>query len=319
MGGVAALKTLVAGLPPDLPASIFIVRHTPDSAPDVLADILETAGPLSCHPATDGEAIRHGRIVTAPPGRHLLVMEDHVQLAAGPRENRWRPAIDPLFRSAAVAAGSRVIGIVLTGLLDDGSSGLAAIKRCGGLAVVQSPDDAEYPQMPENALAAVDADYVLPVREMPALIQRMVYEAAPPPPPVPQALQLEVRMAQRPVIDAHTVDALGDSSDVTCPDCGGVLHEIKDERGARFRCSTGHAYGRQTLLAEKDIAIEQSLWAALRVMEERSRMLERMVEKPRQSSISRDGYAARLEENRLHVRRIRDLLFGEADPVESVR
>ena len=311
MGGLNALKTLIGGLPAGLPATILIVRHVQENAPDVLAGLLNAAGPLTCRTASDGEELRHGTVLIAPPGCHLLLREGRVRVTFGPSENRWRPAIDPLFRSAAVEAGSRVIGVVLTGLLDDGSSGLAAIKTCGGLAVVQSPDDAEYPEMPTNALHRVEADHVVPLIELPDLLAHLVSTVAPPGPPAPRSLQLEAAIAARSTTDPGPVRELGDASQVTCPDCGGVLIEIEDGTHLRYRCSTGHAYGTSTLLAAKNRAVEESLWVALRTMEERTTMLENMMRDHARNGFSDGSIADKLEENRLHAGRIRELLFGE--------
>ena len=172
-GGVEALVTLVGSLPADLPAAVFIVLHIPAQCPSVLPDILARSGPLVALHAEDGDAIELGKIYVAPPDHHLLIVHESIQITHGPKENRHRPAVDPLFRSAATAYKQRVIGVVLTGSLDDGSAGLLAIKQCGGLTVVQDPEDALYPSMPQHAIEHVAVDYVLPLLEIGVLLGRL--------------------------------------------------------------------------------------------------------------------------------------------------
>src|SRR5262245_54507151 len=195
-GGLQAFKKVVAGLPPDLPAAILFVIHTRGDFRSVLPEIIERAGRLPVTFAEDGQPFQHGRIYVAPPDRHLLVDENVLHLSVGARENNTRPAIDPLFRSAAVCCGSRTIGVVLTGYLDDGSSGLRAIKRCGGITVVQDPGDAAYPDMPRSALAKVTVDHVVSLADMPGLLVDLVQEPAGPPVSVPEDIQLEDAIAR---------------------------------------------------------------------------------------------------------------------------
>src|SRR4051812_16894726 len=173
-GGVEAIATLMREMPADIPASFFVVSHVLPESGNHLIDTLNTTGPLPAKHPEDGEEFRPGFVYVAPPDRYLLVKEDHVRVTRGPRENRWRPAIDPLFRSAAVAHGARVIGIVLTGMLDDGTAGLGAIKRCGGIAIVQDPGDAAFAEMPQPALANVDVDHRLPLADMPPVISGLI-------------------------------------------------------------------------------------------------------------------------------------------------
>ncbi|MHB8597769.1 MAG: chemotaxis protein CheB [Ktedonobacteraceae bacterium] len=176
-GGVEALITLTATLPPNLQAAVFIVLHIPAQSPSMLPDILNRAGSLKVVSATDNAKIEYGHIYVAPPDFHLLVESEHIRVVSGPRENRHRPAIDPLFRSAASAYGSRVMGVILTGSLDDGTAGLQAIKRCGGLAIVQDPQDALFPSMPLSALANVQVDYTLPLAQIGPLLGNLSHES----------------------------------------------------------------------------------------------------------------------------------------------
>src|SRR4051812_33241997 len=177
-GGVETLKQLVAGLPAELPAAVFVVLHVTPNGPGYLPRILEKAGPLPVCSPKDGDGIANGRIYVAPPDHHMLVEPGRLRVVRGPKENRHRPAVDPLFRSAAWAYGPRVIGVVLSGTLDDGAAGLWAIKSCGGVAVVQDPEDALFGEMPASALACVDADHVAPLEEIPLLLAELVRSPA---------------------------------------------------------------------------------------------------------------------------------------------
>ncbi|HEX5690986.1 MAG TPA: chemotaxis protein CheB, partial [Roseiflexaceae bacterium] len=272
-GGVETLKRLVAQLPADLPASIFVVLHMAANDPGYLPAILSSAGPFVAKLAEQGQPIRHGQITIAPPDKHLLLKNDQLLLARGPRENRSRPAIDPLFRSAAAAYSTRVIGVLLSGLLDDGLSGMAAIRRCGGITIVQDPDDATYPELPRNAIEAGVVDYRLPVAEMGALISQLVQVPVAAPGVVPEDIALEAAMAERAMSDVPSEERLGDMAPLSCPECGGPLWRIDDATVRRYRCHVGHGYTARTLLSEQGIEVERALWIALRTMEERARLL----------------------------------------------
>ena len=226
--GAGGVETAVPGLPADFPAAVFVVIHISPNSHSVLPELLTRAGKLpACHPA-EGDAITPGHIYVAPPDRHLLVQEGRVLLRRGPQENRTRPAVDPLFRSAAVAYRSRVIGLVLSGLLDDGAAGLAAVKACGGLCLVQAPDDAIWPEMPRNALRRDHVDYCEPVSALPLLLSRLVQEPAGPAPPVPRNLFVEASIAAQETAMAVELEQLGRPSRLSCPQCGGVAE--RDQR-----------------------------------------------------------------------------------------
>ena len=226
MGGQEALVALCRDLPADLPAAVLIVKHTAPESRPLLAGILDRAGPLPVYHAADGEPVRPGRVYVAPPDRHLLLVGGALRLSRGPHENRTRPAVDPLLRSVAVARGPRAVGVVLTGLLNDGASGLRAVKRCGGVAVVQDPADAAYPDMPKAALAAVGADrvdYRLPLADLGATLGRLVREPAGPAVPVPDDLRAEVELAGG-AVDFHTQGyQAGPAVPLSCPECHGTL------------------------------------------------------------------------------------------------
>lgn len=270
LGGIEALKALVRGLPPELSASIFIVLHTAPESPGILPDILSRAGALPAAFPAHLDRFRPGQIYVAPPDHHLLVEPGFVRLTRGPKENRFRPAIDPLFRSAAQAYGPRVIGVILTGLLDDGTAGLWAVKQCGGTAVVQDPQDALAPSMPLSALKHVEVDYSLPVAEIGPLLAQLTSTPATEKgvSPVSEEIKAEVRIAN----DGNALEAgvlkMGEPSLFTCPECHGALVQIAEGDRIRFRCHTGHAFSLDSLLADVTGQIEDSLWSAIRTIQE---------------------------------------------------
>lgn len=268
-GGLTAFETLVSQLPSNFPAAVFIVWHISPDYPSILPEILAKSTSLRVKHASGKEPIRPGHIYVAPPDRHLLVEWGNVRLSRGPKENRFRPAIDVLFRSAAHSYGERVIGVVLSGSLDDGAAGLYAIKERGGIAVVQEPSDALHSSMPKAALQAVDVDYCVPIIEMGALLAHLVNKAIPVQEvnPVSKKMDIEVGIAREDNGLDMGIMKLGEFSPYTCPECHGVLLQLKEGSLLRFRCHTGHAYSLNTLLAEVTQSIEESLWDGIRMME----------------------------------------------------
>lgn len=301
-GAIEALRSLMRSLPADLPATILVVIHTHPSSPGYLPQILEREGPLPVAYATDGARLAHGRVVIAPADRHLLIERDQLRLTHGPKENRSRPAVDPLFRSAAYFHGPRVIGVVLSGMLDDGTAGLWTIKDRGGLAVVQAPDDAQFASMPESALRHVAVDQQRPAEAIGPLLARLVAEpAAPPTSAVPAQLRAETRIAlEDNALDLGILD-LGALSPFGCPECHGVMVQLQEGGLLRFRCHTGHAFSAATLLALMSESIEESLWNTMRGMEERALLLHHLARHLRDAD---DGaLAARFEAQSHEVRR----------------
>lgn len=278
-GGIEALKVLVGGLPPDLNASLFIVLHMGPNGLGILPEILKRSGPLPASNARQGETIRPGHIYVAPPDHHLLVESTgDVRLGRGPKENRFRPAVDPLFRSAAYAFGPRVVGVVLTGFLDDGTAGLWSIKERGGTAVVQNPEEALAPSMPRSALQHVSVDHCVCLGDMAPLLVELartpVMEKRAL--AVTKRLETEVKIAkENNALDAGIIH-WGEPSLYTCPECHGVLLEHKEGSNVRFRCHTGHAYSLEALLADFTERTEETLWNAIRSMEETMLLLRRM-------------------------------------------
>jgi two-component system chemotaxis response regulator CheB len=238
-GGTDAIAGVLQQLPADIPAAVFVVCHMLPNAKGHLVDMLNTAGPLVAKIPEDGEEIAHGMVYVAPADRHLLVKPGSVRITRGPRENRWRPAIDPLFRSAAVAYGPRVIGIVLTGMLDDGTAGLLAIKRCGGIAMVQDPEETAFPDMPRTALANVAVDHCLLISDMGPAIQHLLTQPVAPPVPAPRDIEIEVSIAETGYSDEQMTSELGELTNLSCPDCGGRYGSVR--RGNSTAIAAGSA------------------------------------------------------------------------------
>ena len=277
-GGIEALRSLAANLPADFAAPICVVLHVSPQSPAVLADILSRSGPLRARSAGDRERLNSGQIFVAPPDFHLLIEPGWVRLSKGPRENRFRPAIDPLFRTAAQVYGPGAIGVLLTGNLDDGTAGLWTIKQLGGIAVVQDPNDAMFPSMPASAIAHVRIDHVAPLAEIPGLLVKLAsqpFEAALGSTP-PESLEVEVKIAK----EQNPVDAgllrVGEPSSFACPECHGVLLQLEEGGRLRFRCHTGHAYSMDSLLAAIGEGIEDTMWTAIRALEEGRLLLNTM-------------------------------------------
>jgi two-component system chemotaxis response regulator CheB len=271
-GGMAALERLTAGLPAGFPAALFVVWHLSPGVRSVLPQVLTRAGPLSADVPTDGDRIEPGRIYVAPNDHHMLLEKGYIRVARGPKENRFRPAVDPLFRSAAYVYGPRAIGIVLSGALDDGTSGLWSIKMRGGTTIVQDPEDAQHRSMPLNALENVDVDYKLPVNEMGPLLGRLVREEAPAvavgAEPDLERMQAEIRIAEG--VDAldQNIRRFGEFSAFSCPECNGVLTLLRDGSIKRYRCHTGHAYSTDALVQTATETLEDHLWNAVRALDE---------------------------------------------------
>jgi two-component system, chemotaxis family, protein-glutamate methylesterase/glutaminase len=278
-GGVEALMALVGGLPHDLPAALFVVLHLPADASTALPAILERAGPLPAELGTDRAPIKRGRIYVAPPNRHMVVERERVRLVAGPRENRVRPAADPLFRSAARHFGGRAIGVVLSGALDDGTNGLAAIAAAGGVTIAQHPDDAMFSSMPLSAAARVDLDYRLPAHEIGPVLAELARER----PNERGGVALSEELRRDPLPHAEPAGSedqkrTGVASGFTCPDCHGSLWELADGDAVRYECRIGHAYSVESMLAAQAESLENALWAALNALEERAATLERVAQ-----------------------------------------
>ncbi len=281
-GGVEVLSRVVKDLPRDLSAAVCIVLHIAPASPSMLAHILGRAGQLPCRAASDGERLRRGTILVAPPDHHLVIEDSHVRLTVGPRENGHRPAIDVLFRSAASALDSRVVGVVLTGTMDDGSAGLAVIKASGGGTIVQDPKDASYGGMPTSAIANVAVDAIVPAALVASTIVAMVNGEDLP--PSARGGDPGSELEPDPVADpVGNSDPPGDSDPpddervaAVCPECGGVLTERTEAGVLQWECRVGHRYSPNTLLDAQADDVEGALWAAIRVLADRAALLRRM-------------------------------------------
>jgi two-component system chemotaxis response regulator CheB len=272
MGGLAALRTVLAGLPADFAGAIFIVQHVaPDASPQ-LASLLQTVCRLPVRTVEAPEPIGRGQVYVAPPDRHLIVWGEQVLVTGEPRENRARPSINQLFRAAAASRSSRTVGVLLTGRLDDGIAGLTAIKRCSGVTIVQDPADAEYPDLPRRALADMSVDYVLPAAALGGLLATLAAEPAPAA-NVPNDVLIEAEMSLPRGSTALDVAAVGKPTLISCPSCGGPLWKVGEEPAERYRCSVGHALSTHSLLLEQAEEIERVLWTAVRTLDERAAVL----------------------------------------------
>jgi two-component system chemotaxis response regulator CheB len=304
-GRLEALDALIGQLSNDLPASIFIIQHmTPENTGSALLHRLSRYKAFECKLAEDGESFKPGRIYIAPSDNHLLLKKTKVLVTKGARENRSRPRIDPLFRSAAVTHSSRVIGVLLTGMLDDGTAGLTAIRKCGGVTVVQDPKDAAYPSMPQSAIDGLKVDYVVPISEMGRLLDRLTREAPGKSKPIPNDVKTEAEIAERVLSDVAQVNGLGKQVPYNCPNCGEVLWEMDSPNVKRYRCHKGHSFTVPPLLVSQSEKIEETLWISLRMFEERKNLLNSMAAKG-------ESFAAtRVKETQVHIERIRAILLS---------
>jgi two-component system chemotaxis response regulator CheB len=318
-GGIAPVRALLSKFPKSVPAAMFVVVHTSPDGPGLLATVLDRATQLSVVNPEDGMVIRDGCVYVAPPDYHLVIDRRHVRLTRGPREHRFRPAVDPLFRTAAQHYGERAIGVVLSGHMADGTHGLCLIKKAGGIAIVQDPDEAEAPAMPLNAMRRGEVDYVLPVEEIPRVITgllmngrslrrrtatskpRRIKTLSPERPGAPDALR------------AGEYD--GPPSPFTCPDCGGTLWEIKDKSVVRYQCHVGHGFNSESLRDGMDEKLEDTLWSALRAIEENIELRTRM--KTRATDRRLMAFTANLDQDIADLKQrataLRQLLLGSRD------
>ncbi len=313
-GGMNALIELVAQLKPGMDAAVFIVFHlSRTSVSDFLALRLQQHTSLKCSIAKDGEAIEKDHIYIAAPNHHLLVKKNKILLGSGPEENRWRPSIDVLFRSAAAAYSTRTIGVVLTGLLDDGTTGMDAIKRSGGSSIVQDPNEAEYPDMPLAVLNSMEVDHCISLSQMGDVIFNIT-QTTPEEKPAPHDVIIESEIAERVVVDFESVKQLGEKSIFACPDCGGGLWNIKNGSGnvSRYRCHIGHSYSEKDLEVKQSEIMESTLWVALRIMEERKTLLKKMEGDNAKKGFSNfaKGYAQKGEALQLHIDNLKEVLFA---------
>jgi len=318
-GATAPLKQILASLPGDLAAAVFVVLHIPAHGIGILATVTSAASRLPVVQAESGMSIKNGQIYLPAPNRHLMLRGSHLMLGKGPRENMVRPAIDPLFRSAALQYGPRVIGVVLSGLLSDGAAGLNAIRRCGGVALVQDPSDAIADEMPLRALEATTVDLCVPGAKMGDVLADLTREAAGLPLPIPPEIRLEVEIAAGERIGSNSLSGIADPAALTCPSCGGVLSSLKIGHPLRFRCQIGHAFTANALGSLQEGRVDEALRVALRIIEERSELVHRMAADGRhrgRAAVAR-MYEARAAEYREYADMIRRFMLQSLDkPLE---
>ncbi len=309
-GGVATISNLLNQLPHDLPAAILVVIHLSPQSPGLLPEIMQKHSKLKVIDPKDGDCIRSSHVYIAPPNKHMVIHRDRkIQLIVGPRINRSRPAIDPLFRSAALTYGNSVIGIILSGLLDDGILGLHTVKNYGGTTIVQDPNEAPYPDMPLNALQKVNIDYCLTVKEIAPTIIQIISN----PHPTEQiqtstdsidnkTTQAEAAIDENLIHSVEELGKVGSPSFYTCPDCHGTLWEVSNNHVLHFRCRVGHVYGTEDLAVSLSENVENALWAALRTLEESANISQKLAEKNSQNPVT-VKIAKRFKEREIETRR----------------
>ena len=323
-GGIEALQTLIGQLPKNFPAAILIVQHLSNEAASNLVKVLDKVSQLPIEFAKDRQLIELSHIYLAPPDFHLVVKGEQMKVIRGPRENRMRPAIDPLFRTAAVSYRSYATGVILTGMLDDGTAGLQAIESCGGMTIVQDPSDAAYSSMPKSAIANVKVDRIAPLKDIPDILIERVKQTPPMVSEIPAELLLEAPITKEAITEPETMKQIGQPVAHSCPSCGGPLWQIGNsaERSSdksqrfgkdsllRYRCHIGHAFTSRTLIEEQNEATEKALWIALRTLEERSRLLKNMSDRFAQKGAKTlaETHEERAKEALEHSALIRDLI-----------
>jgi two-component system chemotaxis response regulator CheB len=313
-GGIRALEELVMQLTPELNAAFLVVLHlSRKGVGDVLFQRLQQHSTLPCRVAVDGEPLIKGIVYLAPPDNHMLVDKGRIVIGKGAHENRWRPSINNLFRSAAANYNSRVIGVILTGLLDDGTAGMATIKRAGGITIIQNPDEADYPDMPLSVLENVEVDYVESLSNMSVLLSEIIETTEPKEVEVPfdilQETQIDLRVSTR-------VENLSmfEKSDINCPDCGGGLYLTQKDHPPHYRCHVGHSYTERELLVRMAEVMESTFWMALRMMEERRTLLLKMERRDRERGYesSANQHQERAKEMEGHIENLKQILFNTA-------
>ena len=315
-GGLSALSEFVGQFEPEIDAAIFIVMHlSQTSISDFLMQKLQPLTKLPCEIATEGASIKKSHVYIASADLHLLVKKGTIILGRGPQENRWRPSIDVLFRSAAAAYSTRVIGVILTGLLDDGTTGMLAIKRSGGTCIVQDPNEAEYADMPLSVLNNMEVDYCIGLASMGEVIFSIT-QTTPEEKPAPKDVIVESEIAERVVVDYDNVKVLGEKSIYACPDCGGGLWSINkggDGQGKadRYRCHIGHSYSEGDLVIKQGEIFESTLWTALRIMEERRNLLKKMEDDNanRGFQTAAKTYHQKVDDIQVHVDKLKEVLY----------
>lgn len=317
-GGFNALIQLVQNLPAEMPIAVCVVIHlAKTSSADVLVKHLQKYTSYNCLVPEDNEELREGYLYLAPADYHMIVKADRIKLLKGAHENRWRPSIDVLFRSAASSYDSKLIGIILSGMMDDGTSGMSAIKRSGGICIVQEPAEAEFNDMPVNVLNNVTVDYRVSVSDIGYILDDVISK-----PEVhqdiPADVKIEAEITERMISTISEMKSIGEHSNYTCPDCGGSLWELKDKAAPRYRCHTGHTYTENLLQNIQNEKIEESIWVAIRMMEERRNLLLNIQNNESVSDSLKTNYEEKAENLSTHISTLKKILLSSDDKEKTV-
>jgi two-component system chemotaxis response regulator CheB len=310
-GGITVLSNLLKLFPVDLNAAVLIVMHLSPHRASILPDILNNVSKLPVHVANDGTKILCKHVYIAPPNYHMLVKKNKIHLTSGPTVNYSRPAIDPLFYSAAVAYGSKTFGVLCSGMLDDGTAGFAAIKNHGGVTIVQDPKEAEYPEMPRNALESGVVDYSLPILKIASLLVKLSSNSTVTPIKLARENSMKSKIigGQDYITEEKTLEQIGAASVFSCPECNGTLWEINEEKITRFRCRIGHAYGIESLLVAHTDSLERIMWIAVRALEESASIAKRIAEKNHASADTTKHFIKRAKVAEENAKKLRNFLF----------
>jgi two-component system chemotaxis response regulator CheB len=316
-GGLQSVIELAAQLKEDMNFAVFVVLHiTKMSLSDVLVTRLQAVTEFTCHLAEDGAPIEAGHLYLAPPDVHLLVKQGVMMLGHGATENRWRPSIDILFRSAAKDYDSRTIGIILSGLMQDGTAGMEAIRRSGGTLIVQDPEEAEYPDMPLSVIENMNVDYIVSLSRMGSVLQEKTNSDMPPSKEVPHDIAAEAELSEKVATSIESLQEIGVKSDFSCPDCGGGLYHVNNKLVEHYRCHVGHSYTQGDLLFQMTNSLEATLWIAMRMMEERRLLLKKMSKEESEKGWVHSAAQKKEREAEMskHISRLKDILFSTKAP-----
>ena len=320
-GGIRAIIKVIEGFPETIDAAIMIVLHlSRKSSSQNIIEICQRHTTLKCEVAQDMTEIEKGKIYLARPEHHLMVKNNIIRLNQGPEENKHRPSIDVLFRSVAVYFGNKEIGIILTGMLDDGTSGMYAIKSCGGLCLIQNPSESEYSDMPLNVLRRMEVDYVADLVEIPIIVQDLLKKPLPSQIAIPNELKVEAEITEKLMSDINDLKKIAKQSDFVCPDCGGGLWQIKNDPTHRYRCYTGHVYTEKLLQDLQDLKIEESIWIAIRMLEEKRNMLQLLVSRRNGATGNQTIFSLnkRIDEIAEHIQRLKTLVIKISDSRDDI-
>lgn len=310
-GGLPAINAVIGGLSRDINAAVIVVMHVSrKSNSRNIANAFQRNTSLDCNVASNGLPLKKGHLYVAPPEHQLMIRDYKLLLTNGAHENKYRPSIDVLFRSAAVHFGHRAVGIILTGLFEDGTSGMSAIKRCGGVCIVQDPREAQFSDMPRSVLNKIQVDHQASLEDIPAILTDILKKPLPPEKPVPEDVQIEAKMTETMMSDIDQLKKIANHSDFVCPDCGGGLWAVKNDPLHRYRCHTGHVFTEKILHDLQDQHIEESIWVSIRMLEEKENLLLLMARRENEEGVIEMSsyHEDRLADIRNHISRLKSFL-----------